>query len=169
MVEMIPIILLDEPTLVDAIRDFIQSLAPPPSPISSAKQVVELIASILTVIAVIIGAIWTYILFIKTRQRFPSANLSHQITHREIPGNKVLLRITVTIQNIGKVLLSFDLGETRVNQVLPMDSDILDKIQNGLDPVEEGQVKINWPEAGYRERIWQNSRLEVEPGESDQV
>ncbi len=130
-----------------------------------------------TIAAIVVGGIWAYLLFIRRRQKYPRAALTHHIVHRrishdELPDDKVLLRVGLVIENPGEVLLSLISGETRVQQVEPWPKWFLEKVKNGEDPVEEGQTEVNWPYAGEPgERLLQfeKKEREVEPGEKDEI
>jgi hypothetical protein len=132
------------------------------SALSSTKTLIE-------VIAIIVGALWTYVLFVKTRQRYPAANLSHQVVHKKLDANKVLLRVIVTIQNVGKILIKLEHIQTTVYTVLPLSTELSDIINTRQRDIIEG-TEIDWVEAkgGYLQKTWTKGTPEVEPGESDQ-
>lgn len=105
-----------------------------------------------TITAIVVGGIWAYLLFVRRRQKYPRAALTHHIVHRrishdELPDDKVLLRVGLVIENPGEVLLSLISGETRVQQIEPWPEWFLEKVKNGEDPVEKEQTEVNWPYA----------------------
>lgn len=127
------------------------------------------VQSCATVIALIVGGIWTYKLFIQRRQRFPRATVEHHVTERDLPGEKRLLRVVTKITNTGEVLLSLETGRTWIQQVLPVPKDIADQLERHHDPVEAGETQIQWPLIGEREIDWSRSPCEIEPGETDEL
>ena len=72
--------------------------------LSDVATIVSIVQSITTVIAIIIGGIWSYMLFVSRRQRYPRVKIEHQITCRPVSELKLLLSIDVTITNSSEVL-----------------------------------------------------------------
>jgi len=125
--------------------------------------------SLLTALALIVGGIWSYLLFIRTRQKYPSANISQEITFKRITRDKVWLRITATLQNTGKVLLSLVYAETWVQQVRPIDEEMQNKILDPQESADTEQTEIQWPLLNEAKIKWAKKELEIEPNESDQI
>lgn len=86
------------------------------------RNISEAIKNTLEIIAIIVGAGWTYVLFIKQRQKYPRANLAHRITHRSLGNGKLLMNIDATLSNAGAVLIRIVSGELRIQHVLPLSS-----------------------------------------------
>ncbi|MCK4225153.1 MAG: hypothetical protein KAX39_08220, partial [candidate division Zixibacteria bacterium] len=133
------------------------------------KDIGEALQPIAIVIALILGGAWSYMLFIKNRQKFPRANITHKISHKPISNNKVLLNVAAEISNTGDVLLSLLAGTTRVQQVLPLLPEMLNTINEGKDPVSEETTEIEWPLIKEKEKNWKKREFEIEPGEKDQI
>ena len=131
--------------------------------------IITLAKDFLTGVAIILGGIWTYILFIRTRQKFPRANIIHDIKHLSLPNDKTLLHIDIRLSNVGDVLLSLASGEVRVQQVLPLPDELANIIEKGEDPVKDEEREIEWPLIGERSCSWKKDDFEVEPGESDNL
>ena len=74
--------------------------------ISRFKEIADIIQVAVAVAAVIVGGIWSYWLFVQNRQKYPRASISPHITHRHIGNDNLLLHVSVTISNVGDVLLS---------------------------------------------------------------
>jgi hypothetical protein len=134
--------------------------------LSRMKETVEFLATVLTLLAIIFGGSWSYVLFIRTRQKYPSANISQGITYREITDDKLWVRVTVTLQNTGKVLLSLVSGVSWIQQVAPLDAETSEKIKNVEDLVSQGGSEIIWPLVEERKLIWGKGEREIE---SDQI
>lgn len=122
-----------------------------------------------TVAAIVVGGFWSYMLFVRKRQKYPRAKITHEISHSLIADSKLLLHIVATISNTGDVLLSIIYAETRVQQMLPVLPELSDSIQRGNDPVVEGRTEIDWPQLASREIRRERGQFEIEPGESDEI
>jgi len=133
------------------------------------KDLTDIIQAILTSAAILVGGSWSYLLFVRRRQRYPRANLKHEITHRTIGDGFVLLSVAATITNNGEVLLSLASAETRVQQVVPAPPDLLAAAKKGKDPVVEGETEVQWPPLCSRRSKWDKDQFQIEPGESDRI
>ena len=133
------------------------------------KEVLEVANHVVSVVAVLFGGFWGYLLFVKRRQKYPHANLVHHITHRPFGGGKTLLQVSVTISNTGEVLLSPVFAEMRVQQLLPPLPDVVKCLEEGEDPVPDGDTEVQWPQLKERKTTWPAGEFEIEPGESDQI
>jgi len=125
--------------------------------------------SYITILAIILGGYWTYMLFIKKRQKYPRADMLHDIKHVPLSDKKTLLTLNVKIINIGDVMISIESGEVRVQQVLPVPEEILEEIQKGEDPVKENEREIFWSIINERKCKLEKDEVEIEPGESDNI
>jgi hypothetical protein len=150
----------------------VKAQAPGPQtvpPVSTVKEIVDIIQAIFMIAAIIIGGIWGYWLFVQYRQKYPRASIAHRITHRPIANGKLLLHVVVIISNAGDVLLSLVSLETRIQQVLPPPAEVLDFINKGHSPVPDGQTEIDWPLIDSQESGWKRGEYEIEPGESQEI
>src|SRR5215467_13009103 len=116
-----------------------------PDKLDRIKKLLEVAASVLTLIAVIVGATWTYVLFVRTRQRYPSANLTQQIEYRVLTEDHAWLRVTVTVQNVSKVLLSLVEATCWIQQVKPVGDDVLAAIEADKEPLDDEGLEYSWP------------------------
>lgn len=137
--------------------------------ISQLDEIVGIIQGVVTVIAITLSGIWGYNLFVRQRQRYPRASLVHHITHKFIGHDKLLLRVTVTISNKGNILLSLASLETAILQVLPLPTDVTVSINEGLDPVPDGETEVVWPTIAFHEPKWEKGKCEIEPNESQEI
>ena len=143
-----------------------------------SKDFTQIVQSWITIAAFIIGAIWTYLIFIRTRQKFPRAIIKHNIHHIELKDtNKICLHIEVKVTNVGNVLITLEEGYIRVQHLLPLDkeyqktlsekSDL--KSQDYLDKLninQRGLSQIQWHLLDSYRLKWENAP-EIEPQESD--
>lgn len=134
-----------------------------------AKDFADIVHSFFTVVGIVVGGIWTYMLFIKKRQRYPRAKTTHTITHKPLGHNLVLLHVAINISNPGEVLLRLVSGFTRVQQLLPPPPEFIAAIKKGEDPVRQKDTEYPWPLVGERTWDWEKQPHEVEPGEDEEV
>lgn len=127
----------------------------------------QTIQAILTIVAILVGGFWTYLLFVKKRQKYPAANTSHCVSNRPIIDGKVLLRVVTNISNDGNVLLSLESGLIRVQQVRPVSEELAESL-NGEKYFEEAQTEISWPLLEERPFSFKKKEREIEPGETDE-
>jgi hypothetical protein len=136
---------------------------------SRFKDILGIVEIFVTIIAIIIGGIWGYWLFVQNRQKYPRASIVHCISHRHIGSDKLLLHVNATISNVGEVLLSLIHLETRVQQVVPLADDVLDLVSTGENLVPEGETEVAWPLIALHEVRLERGKCEVEPGESQEI
>lgn len=136
--------------------------------LTELKDFANIVQAFFTSLAILIGGVWSYMLFVRKRQKYPRASIKHRIVCKPITNNKLLLHVAITIKSTGEVLLSLVSGEIHVQQVLPPTTDLLGLIDQGLDPVEEGRCEVSWPMVCSREFSWTKGEIEIEPGESDE-
>ena len=139
------------------------------STISATKDIADIVAAGFTVLAIIVGGGWGYVLFVRKRQKYPRANTKHEITHLQIADGKLLLHVDVTISNVGDVLISLVSGIIRIQQILSPSPELMDAIKERGDPVKEGSREIEWPLIVERPSAWASGEFEIEPGESEQI
>lgn len=131
------------------------------------KRISEIVKSIVEIVAIGVGSFWTYILFIRQRQKYPRANLRHRITHRPIGNGKLLLNIDAIVSNTGQVLVKIVSGQLRIQHVLPLPASAAKEIANSADPFPENGREYSW-DFSHRELSWPLGPTEIEPGEENQ-
>lgn len=89
------------------------------------------------------------------------------IEHQEISlsQKKRLIHAKINIKNIGNVMLRLTKAEMRLRSVVPLSTDIKGIINNGYNPVSEGETEISWPMVAGREWIWEKGEFEIVPTE----
>ncbi len=150
-----------------------------PSRIEVIKDVASIIQSVLTIIAIIVAAIW----FSMRAEATPKANISHTLKHEQITDKWTWVHVGVIISNPGVRRLELRHGTFRIQGITPLADVIKEKIQKGeaIIPKDDGIVK--WPtigkifvnENGKREVICENEyenrdiSIDIDPGESQKV
>jgi len=135
---------------------------------SKAKDIADIVQSFFTVLGIVVGGFWTYMLFVQKRQRYPRAKTTHTITHKPLGHNRILLHVTTDISNPGEVLLRLVSGFTRVQQILPPPPEVVAAMKKGEDPVRPTDTEYPWPLVGERAWHWEKPH-EIEPGESEEL
>jgi hypothetical protein len=135
----------------------------PPTLLQTTKDVLIAINSLVSSCAFLVGGYWSWKLFVKRRHSFPCADITQSISHHPF-GDKVLVRVTVTIVNKGEVLMEIKLASTRFLLVNPYET-----VKNSGELVRiEGGCRLDWPLLEDVKYYPKTSR-EIEPGESDEI
>lgn len=127
------------------------------------KDLAAIVESIATVAALIVGAVWSYLVFVRQRLGFPRLELSIAPQVVAVPGGRII-HAAAKLQNTGSVLVQADYAELRLRQIVPLPEKVRDSIDKNWDPVVAGKQEIEWPMLACRE--W-NQKCEIEPGESE--
>lgn len=137
--------------------------------LTDIKDIADIVQAVVTAFALIIGGIWSYMLFVRKRQRYPRAKIEHQVTQRIAGTDATLLSITVIISNPGDVLLSLIKGEIEVRQVLPPEGSFLQLLNGDKTALSRRVELIDWPLLFPYEEDWKKEKrtIEIEPGESE--
>ena len=84
------------------------------------KDFSAIIQALLTSIGILIGGIWTYLLFVRQRLHFPKVNIGLSVTDVLLPDGNRLIHAEVKIDNVGSVILCSNYAELRIRQVVPV-------------------------------------------------
>lgn len=128
----------------------------------------NVLQAIATTMAIFAAGVWSYMLFVRQRQRFPRAEVSHHVWCADLPYGRKLLRIRVRVENIGSVLVRLVDGFIQVQQIYPIPAQIVRDIAQRVDPVPDGCFEADWPEVGRRDCDWTEEPHEIEPSEFDE-
>jgi hypothetical protein len=132
----------------------------------TVQQWAQALQAVVTVVALIIGGTWTYLLFVKNRLGKPSAKTSHQVTVRDMGDCGLLVHVGVLVQNQSAVLIKISKGEVRLLPVLPLAPEISDRLRKRELPLCEG-MEVEWTLVQSRRVDWIQEPREIEPHESD--
>jgi hypothetical protein len=88
---------------------------------------VDLAQALISTAAIVVGGIWTYILFIKNRTKFPKLKLSHSLYSRQIDPRQRLIRVTLLMENQSSILVKLNEVTVRLLQLDPWPQGILDR------------------------------------------
>lgn len=127
--------------------------------LNHASTIAEMLKSVTSAIAIIVGGIWTYQRFIRGREVFPRVGITHEVSSIGVVGDKQLLRVVSIIENKGQVLVCIKSTTTRIKQVWPF--------PYALEEGPEAEaVTHTWPTLAEQKH---KDSLEIEPGETDTV
>lgn len=124
---------------------------------TSFKDAIEVAEPILTCLAILLGGGW----FFWQRLRYPRAIVSHAVTHRPLREGKVLLRVTLRVENCGAILVRPESLVAWVHQVCPLHPTLV-----GHEIVPACKTEGIWPIIA--ERTCHLKDHEIEPGEPDE-
>lgn len=131
------------------------------------EDFLKVLEPLVIIAAIIIGGIWTYLLFIKNREQFPKADIAHIMDKVRI-DDEVLIRLTIEIKNLGKVKLPIESGEVRLQQIKPLSENISSAIESFKENKTENKSDIGWPLLDKRILKYAKEKpYELEPGEKE--
>jgi hypothetical protein len=153
--------------IADTIRLFVIRSKESPSHLTM-KERIEIVQGVITILAIVVGGLWTYQVFIKERREYPHANIEQKISHVELSKSATLLRVGLELTNTGTSLMSIGLLIVRVQQVLPIlpcPSDGVcagKEISIALENVDRQEDRFSWALLGERKVT---TDVDIEPGE----
>ncbi|MHC4171357.1 MAG: hypothetical protein ACYST5_00230 [Planctomycetota bacterium] len=134
----------------------------------TAKDISEIVVNVSTFIAIVIGGVWTYMMFVRRRQKYPRAKVSHRIIHKKIDNNKTLIRVDVEMCNQGDVLIRLSRRLVRIKQMLPLGESALQMIDSKKKRIRRKEAKGQWPILGEVDLSGEDAIYEIEPGDTDE-
>ena len=128
------------------------------------KDFAAIIQASITTAALIAGGIW----FIVTGDYRTKLNINSSITHRIIDKEHIWLRLYVTMENVGKRRIYLGYCYIQVQQILPLDISIQDKIHDAQNSNDSNSISknghIDWPAIDGNEFNGYINE-QIEPGE----
>ena len=137
----------------------------------TVKDVIETAQAAVTIVAIVIGGIWTHQVFLKERQNYPHANIEQRTSHVALPNKSNLVRVGIDLTNTGTSLLVLNRSVVRIQQILPAppcslgDRCALAEVDLALRQIELDSDRFSWPMIAQRKKEWSNTV--IEPGERD--
>jgi hypothetical protein len=124
--------------------------------VASFKEIAATASSVMSVIAIVVGGYWTYLLAIKERKFEPRANIEHKSEHVVLDSSMNLLRVVVKITNAGDAELITQDSKVAILRLVPLTlvrngegegKDIVLELQkqaDGVDTQREYEA-FHWP------------------------
>ena len=131
-----------------------------------SKPFFELLQSVLTSLAIIVGGFWTYRLFLEQRSSRPHLNIHHSVTSKVIYSGAVWLHLEVSLENAGDSLVSLKTEDVRIQQVLPLRPELQAWLAKGKNLVLPGSDAVAWPLVCRYEASFAR---QIEPKETDNL
>lgn len=141
-----------------------------PNTLSNIQDMIGIMVGIATIIALFVGGIWTYLLFVKQRLNFPKINVTLLVNHIPVSKSHNLIHVEIQHENKGSILFTANTAELRLRQVIPLPQTISKELDQGNDPVKSQETGIEWPL--LYQRNWKFSKdnpFEIEPNERDSI
>lgn len=135
--------------------------------ITDLASLLDVCQKVVSIAAIIIGAIWTYKLFIEHRESYAKADIHHEVATVDLGDNRLLLRINVSIQNTGNTVLRLTDGEIQIERILPLDAVIVDEASRRQSALFDETERVIWPVVRIKKIKWERGDFEIEPGEHD--
>jgi hypothetical protein len=123
--------------------------------------------SVATVVALAIGGMWTFRLFIKNRLNKPRAQPTHEVEIRDLGDLGLLVHASVKIYNQSPVLMTIAYGEVRLVPMLPLPNEIVALVREKKSPLQLNDTEIAWPRRQTIKAEWSKCPREIEPSETD--
>ncbi len=139
---------------------------------SDAKSPLDTLQSLTTIVAVIVGGLWSYGLYRQYRQSTPRADMHLEISHYDLGSGSRLLHVRVRISNLGNVAIIGDKLGIDVREVLSKDSasNKVIGLKNPIQPpaiVSRFPYKWDWKGSGITEMFQiQAGELEIDSKET---
>jgi len=133
-----------------------------------AKDLSEVLKNYATIGAFIIGGFWVYLTFVRKREKYPCANVTHRIIHKNIDDKRIFLKVTIDIHNTGATVMYLDKRFVRVHQMVPWPMEALELVCLKKERTEEQETEVQWPLLGEVDRSDKEQRCEIEPGEKEE-
>jgi hypothetical protein len=132
------------------------------------RNIAQAIQAVVTAIAFVVAAVWTYLLFLQRRQTYARAELQHKVAFHPVDEQHRLVRVTVSVRNVGDVLIRLVSSRAVVRQVLPLLSGVA-VADLGKQPFRDPHLpQIFWPLVAERACDWSSMIFEIEPNEVDE-
>lgn len=130
------------------------------------QGLIQNIEAVVTILAIIIGGLWTYILFVKNREKFPKADIKHIVEKINV-SNEIVIRLTIEVKNLGKTKLPVTSGEVRLQQIKPSTTAVLKAVEMFNEIENNKKREIGWPVLEERIFSFKKDEYELEPAEKD--
>jgi hypothetical protein len=131
------------------------AVADSPGWLKCTKDAVSTVQSVATIVALLAGAWWV----LRRRRTCPRANFRHIVSHVPLNDDTYLVRLTVSVENVGDVLLQLEESLVGIQQVMPL----REHLQSALSAGDKNP-EIKWPFIDTRRQ--NRSGSEIESGES---
>jgi hypothetical protein len=139
------------------------------SRLERAAEVAAIAQAWMTVAGIAVAGLWTYLIFVRQRQRFPRASVQHTLLHRTLADGSQLVTVCARLTNIGQGLISIANASVVVQRVAPLSRSLEEQALAAHNPqTSDRRREVLWYRIGY----WSTGftpAIEVEPGETEDI
>lgn len=132
-------------------------------------KVFNLLQKIIAIIAIVIGGLWTYKLFILHREAYPKANISYHIEERKLSAEYNYIQIIVKIENSGNTVLRILKGEVRICDISFPNNTIEKQLKEYDKIMYFDERTFKWRCFQIIKMKWEKGEIEIEPKEADEL
>jgi hypothetical protein len=134
------------------------------------KELASIVEAYAKVLALVVAGFWTYLLFVRQRQRYPRATIAQTGMIRDLGNATRLMTIGVSLSNVGQRLIDVDYITVVVQQLAPLGPKALEQALASHEPLNAaGRREIVWFRIGHRRTGFEPRHFEIEPGETESV
>jgi hypothetical protein len=130
-------------------------------------KIITTIKDATQVVAVLIGGYWTYRLFVKQRLGYERVDVSQDVDCWPLSSHLRLVRVAVTIKNVGTVVHKPQRLMITLSRVVPAEVDLVEKAENGGVPYAAHPVHSNWTELRSFTHDMSVDEFSLEPAETE--
>jgi hypothetical protein len=140
----------------------------PSTSVTSWKEITGIVSSMVTVVAVVAGAIYSWWKWGREKPQAPRGNLAHSIFLGPLDSDRFVLHVMLEIQNKGNVPLHLKSGWTEIRKISPVDSDV-EAVLTRKNPFAGDGTQIDWPAA--ERRVYKGDKLDlwIDSGETEHL
>lgn len=132
-------------------------------------KVVPMVADIVGILAIGIGGWWTWQLFIRQRAGHPRARLSQTVEHVELGERTFLVRVCLSVENVGTVAIEPRTSSTTIQRILPTRSETIADLEEGRPDRGAADDTLEWDSVAERVQDLAEDDFFLEPGEKEQL
>ena len=137
--------------------------------LENTDKIFSIIQKFVTIVAIIIGGLWTYNMFIMHRESFPKADISYDIEEVKLSDEYILIQVYIRVKNTGNTVLRLLEGNVRLLDI----SFPHRKIETEINDLKENEARtdpdFSWRTIQYVMMKWDKGMIEIEPGSTDQL
>lgn len=136
--------------------------------IEGLEKIFGILDNVFTIVGIIVGALWTYNLFVKNRQIYPRADIEHHVSISHIPNKEYsILTILVNFKNSGQVLLKVKSYVIEIQELFPFDDNITNQLSDTFS--KNGKfIEIANGKFLHKVKDEPTEIIEMEPSEKEQ-
>ncbi len=88
------------------------------------------IRDILAITAILVGGTWALWKFVRERQHYVCANIELGVEHRVTTNGRTLIRVTLHIRNIGRIIMRLDKALVYLQHLEPWEEESLKSLED---------------------------------------